>query len=465
MDWASSLFVALLMTDITGTIFFLIGRVFIKLAHKDVMFMRLVNAITLSAYLIPYVYIVFGVTEWIRKGEIVSVFNLFYYTPMIREASLLLGCIWFGLILGLLGRSLYRRYRWMWLCRGNIPEEEEAIERLFAEICDELGIAGKVSLCRNDLRDMPCITRYHGFVVMLPLVHYTEKEAKVIFYHELCHYLNKDLYLKSISGMVGLLHIFNPAVNILVKEMKLLNEECCDRAACKKGSESFNSNGYFKVIDKLLTDGDRGNRYWSLAAVDDRSNYERRVESMANYHEHGGLKRGTVLVLAVAFLLGSSITSLAAGDGVADAYQGLAEETKVKSIHGGNIVDGEAVRILSKTFDIDPDKVIMMEEEIEPYLRYKQVRWTVPAGTTCVSLGMDVKEGDVVCVSVEGDPDTIEYETGLKDPYNIMWYVPASGYVHEDFTIEISGVHYFFVTNLSETQSLKIDALITRPDP
>ena len=465
MDWASSLFVALIMTDITGTIFFLFGRVFIRLAHKDVMFARLINAITLTAYLVPFVYIVLYAVEWVKMDRNVTDFNFFFTTPLLQEASILLGCMWISLSLALLGRSLFRKYRWVWLCRGNIPEEEEAIERLFAEICEEFGIAGKVSLCRNDLIGMPCITQYHGYVVMLPLVHYTEQEAKVIFYHELCHYLNKDLYLKSISGIVGLLHIFNPVAHILVKEMKLLNEECCDRAACKKGSESFDSKGYFKVIDKLLTDGDRGNGYWSLAAADDRSNYERRVESMANYHKHGGLKRGTVLVLALTFLLGSSITSLAAGDGVADAYQGLVKETRAKSTNDGSTAEEEAVRILSKAFDVDPDKVIIMEEEIEPYLRYKQVRWTVPADTICVSLGMDVKEGDVVCVSVEGTPDTIEYETGLKDPYAIMWYVTGSGYIHEDFTIKTSGTHYFYVYNYSETESLKIDALITRPDP
>lgn len=449
------------MTDITGTIFFLIGRVFIKLAHKDVMFMRLVNAITLSAYLVPFVYIVLCVTEWIRKGKVVSVVYLFYTTPIIREASILLGCIWFCLILGFLGRSLYRRYRWMWLCRGNIPEEEEKIEKLFAEICDELGIAGKVSLCRNDLRNMPCITHYHGFVVMLPLVHYTEKEAKVIFYHELCHYLNKDLYLKSISGIVGLLHVFNPAVHILVKEMNLICEEYCDRSACKKGLESFNGREYFSVIYELLTGDDRKNGYWSLALANGKRNYERRVECMANYYKHGGLKRWTVLVLALSFLLGSGITSLAAGDGVADAYKGLAEETKVKSTYSED-VDGEVAEVLSRAFDLDPSKVVIMEEDTEPYSLVKKVKWYVPADTTYVSFGMSQDVGDNVCVTVVGDPDTINYEMGLQDPYAIMWYVPGSGKTHQDFTIETKGTHYFFVTNLSEDEELYIEAAIVR---
>lgn len=450
------------MTDITGTIFFLIGRIFIKLAHKDVMFARLVNTITLIAYLVPVVYIVLYIAEWVKMNGNVTNFNFFYNTLIIREACMSLGCIWISLFVGLLARSLYRRYRWMWLCRGNIPEEEEAIERLFAKICDELGIAGKVSLCRNDLRDMPCITRYHGYVVMLPLVHYTEKEAKVIFYHELCHYLNKDLYLKSISGMVGLLHIFNPVVHILVKETNLLCEECCDRTACKKGLESFNRREYFQVIYKLLLGGDRGNGYWSLALANGKRNYERRVKSMADYHKRGGLKRGTVLILALSFLLGSSTTSLAAGDGVADAYQGLAKETSSWGTYGKNAVDEAVTQVLSGVFDFDPDKVLIMEDDIEPYLRYKWVKWTVPADTVCVSNGMDIEEGTIVSVTVEGDPDDIVYWTGLKDPYETMWYVEGSGKVVQLFTIEISGVHYFFVYNRSMTESLDIEAVIVR---
>lgn len=179
---------------------------------------------------------------------------------------------------------------------------------------------------------------------------------------------------------------------------------------------------------------------------------------MANFHVNGGLRKGTAVALAACFLLGSSITSLAAGDGVANAYEGLTDSTKVEADTAGNA--GAEVELHTEPYDLDPADVIFMEDEIEPYGDPWEIVWNIPAGKTIMSSGFKKEEGDKVSVAIEGTPDDVDYKFGIKDPDAIMWYVEGVGIDGYVFTIQQDGRHYFYVTNLSETEELHIVASV-----
>lgn len=481
MDLASNLFVILLMMGIAGTIFFLVGRLFRMRIKHDVVFLRFLTKATLYAYLVPFVYVILYLTKRIKIISGKSNFNLFYDTPLMLEMTAVLGCIWIGLFLALLAHRLYRRYRWVQICRGNIPEEDDIVKQVFAQTCAGLGIDGKVSLCRNDSIDTPCITRCHGYVVMLPLVRYTEEEVRIIFYHELCHYLNGDLYLKTMGCIAALLHVFNPAVHILMKQLDLLCEQYCDRTACEKGMKIFTKQDYFRIIQKSVTGSGRNDRYQLFALADDKSNYERRVEYMFGYHVNGGLKKGSAIVLSACFLFGSSITSLAAGDGVTDAYRDLMEQTSVLDTYDGadvsgmdiedifdDMTDEEAVELLSMAYDLDPNKVIIMDDGIELYSDDEEdkeiwhISWTVDPGYTYMSANFKQEIDDKIIVVTYGKPKDLEYRMGIRDPKYTMWYKQDTGMMAMKYIVEITGKHTFFVTNLSDTDYLDVDAYIDK---
>lgn len=473
MDWASNLFVILLMTEIAGTIFFLIGRVLVRPAKYDVVFLRFLTKATLFAYLVPFVYVTLYLGKRFGMIGIESDVNLFYITPQTLEVNTVLGCVWLGLFLVLLTDKLHSRYALAVECRGNIPEEDENIIRVFDDICDELGIAGKVSLCRNDLRQVPCFTYHYGPVVILPFEQYTEKEAAIIFYHELCHYLNRDLYLKTVGCIAVLLHVFNPAIHILMDEMDMLCERYCDWAACKKGENRFTTQEYFQALLDLRVDSGKRDRYQLLAIADSKSDCERRTEYMDQYRAKGGLKKGMAVVLAAGFLLGSSITSLAAGDGVTEMYGKFAEGSSIRDEIDDRVMDisdvtdvtdEEIAAMLPREWNLDPSKVVMkdVEWEIVPYsdARTIHITWTIPADTTYMSTGFKVYIGDEVDLYVFGTPDDIDFQTGLKDPKAIMWYAEGCDVVKTEFIVDIKGRHYFFVTNLSQEDTLHIEAYI-----
>ncbi len=475
MDWMSNLFVVLFITSITGTIFYVIGMAFSRIWFRDdVRLLRIQMRIAQWAFIIPFVYIILYVRA--RGGVLIAdgSINLFYTTSVMQRIYAILGCVWTGLFLALLVYKLYVRFRWMWVFRGNIPEEDAGTEKLFREICARLGVEeGKVSLYRNDSVEMPCITYSHGFAVVLPLKCYTEKETAVILYHELCHYLSGDIYLKTASCIAALLHVLNPVAHIMLRQLSLICEECCDRMACEKGAGMFSRKEYFLTILSALAEEDKRERYNLFLLADTIGDYERRVQSMRKYRADGGLKKGTAVLLTACFLLGSSITALAAGDGMTVAYGAAAEATADRVEEDGNAAenmavsdtmsDEEILEEFARAYDLDPEDVVMIgEEDIETIGNFMNVEGDIDPGKTLMTSGFSKEVGDVVTVTTVGSPSDQRYQMGIKDPNALMRYVEGTGTMVHDFEIKIKGRHYFFVTNLNSSSKLHIKATVMK---
>ena len=152
-------------------------------------------------------------------------------------------------------------------------------------------------------------------------------------------------------------------------------------------------------------------------------------------------------------------------------YKELAKRTSVReadvvgSVDGvafGNGSEEDVLQELSRAYDLDPDKVVMEDDDVDSHALIRQITWTIDPGDTYVSTGFNQDEEDIVVITVVGDPDDVDYQMGIKDPDCIMRYVEGSGKVYHDFKIEIAGRHYFFVTNLSETETLHVEAVIVR---
>lgn len=464
MDWISNLFCALLLTNISGTLFYVIGIIFRKIwFRRDVRLIRFSTTVILCAYVMPVVYFIIWIDRQVKGSQNGSI-NMFYNTPQTIEVFAMMGWVWIILFLLLLTYKLYRRHQWIMVCKGNIPEEDEATKRCFSEICAELGIEGKVALCRNDSVDMPCITYYQGMVVILPLDRYTEEETEIILYHELCHYVEKDMALKAFGIIISLLHVFNPIVHIMLRHMTLICEMCCDRMVCERAVKRFSEKQYFQTIFNMLNEDKKRERYQLFALADDRSNYERRVAAMSEYRIKGGFKKGAAMIMAVTFLLGSSFSSLAAGAELVDAYEGYAEGTQVRtSYEDVDAADRAAMEEVARIYNLDPDDIVMMDDiNMNGRGRTIQFEWNVLAGKTFMSGGFTEDVGDVVEGRVVGDPSDRTFQTGLKDPDNIMHCAEGNDIVDFRHEIEDEGRYYFFVINPSETEDLGITALIVK---
>lgn len=400
-----------------------------------------------------------------------SAVNLFYNTPMMQRVFAILGFVWITLFVVLIVRKLYHRHQWMRVFDGNIPEEDAEVEAMFEEICDQLGIAGQVSLYRNDMVKMAYMIYWHGYAVVLPLKRYTREEMAVLLYHEMCHYVNRDLYVKTVSCIVSLLHVINPLMPSMLKQLNLACEEYCDRCACQEGAELFSEKEYFQTILHVLNEEEKKQRYNLLMLADTRSDFEKRVLCMKRFHERGGIKKGTALVLSVCFLIGSSMAALLVGTGMAKTYRVAAQATDTRAVDSEETLidveevdaagDGELLEEFTRVYDLDADTVIVMEEEgteiVEDFII---IDWALAPGKTGMTLDFSEDIGDMITATTISDVNDANYRMGIKDSNGLIRYVEGVGSIKYDFVITLQGEYSFFVTNLDSSRDLQIKGTV-----
>ncbi len=472
MDWMNNLFLVLILTTVTGSVFYLIGLIFGRIwSEDDSKVLRLQMRMTQWSFLLPFVY--FVLYMWKRKwmSTTGSTVNLFYNTPMMQRVFAILGFVWITLFVVLIVRKLYHRHRWMRVFDGNIPEEDAEVEAMFAEICAQLGIAGQVSLYRNDMVKMAYMLYWHGYAVVLPLKRYTREEIAVLLYHELCHYVNRDLYVKTVSCIVSLLHVINPLMPSMLKQLNLACEEYCDRCACQEGVELFSEKEYFQTILHVLNEEEKKERYDLLMLADTKSDFEKRVLCMKRFHERGGIKKRTALVLSVCFLIGSSIAAVLAGAGMAEAYSIAAQATDIRAVDSEEtLVDAEEVDAasdvgmleeLTRVYDLDVDNVIVMEKEgVEIVRDFINIDWTLGPGETGMIPEFSKEADDMISIMIVGEPDDISYQMGIRDPNELIRYVDGRGHLSYGFSVTEHGEYCFFVTNLDSSRDLQIKGTV-----
>ena len=468
MDWMNNLFLVLILTTITGSVFYLIGLIFGRIwSGDDSKVLRLQMRITQWSFLLPFVYFVLYIRERKRMTTAGSAVNLFYNTPMMQRVFAILGLVWITLFVVLIVRKLYQRHERMRIFDGNIPEEDAEVEAMFEEICDQLGIAGQVSLYRNDMVKMAYMLYWHGHAVVLPLKRYTREEMAVLLYHELCHYVNRDFYVKTVSCIVSLLHVINPFVPSMLKQLDLACEEYCDRCACQKGAELFSEKEYFQTILHVLNEEEKKERYNLLRLADTRSDFEKRVLCMKRFHERGGIKKGTALVLSVCFLIGSSMAALLAGAGMTKTYRVAAQATDTRAVDSEETlvdakgVDGELPEEFTRVYDLDADTVIVMEKEgTEIVENFINIDWTLRPGETGMIPEFSKEADDMISIMIVGEPDDISYQMGVKDSNELIRYVEGRGHLSYDFSVTEHGEYCFLVTNLDGSRDLQIKGTV-----
>lgn len=383
--------------------------------------------------------------------------TLFYATPKIKSLLYVFGCIWIFAMILLMVFHLYRYLKWREVCMGNIPEEDMRIQALFDAICEQMGIAGKIQLCRNDLIEIPCYTSCGGPTVMLPFIVYTEDEARLVLSHELGHYKEKDMWLKSWCMAVKFIHGFNPGAYFVLEWAMLICEESCDRLVCGMDEVKAHEKQYFQTIFDMMQTGKQKDRPHLFALVNTAKNYERRVLCMRMELEGKKMKKSVVVALSACFILGSSMTALAAGDALTSSYEEVVTETSNYSL---DTTEQKQLEEFVLENGIDPDTIVMVDLDLENLGIARGttfLEWDIPEGKTFMSTGFRMQEGDALTIALQATPDDMEYWAGINDNFDYSRYVVGKGVLTHTFDIEENSRYYFFVRNLSEDEELHVE--------
>lgn len=335
---------------------------------------------------------------------------------------------------------------------GNIPEEDMKIQAVFDAICEQMGIAGKIQLCRNDLIEIPCYTNCGGPTVMLPFIVYTEEEARLVLSHELGHYKEKDMWLKSWCMAVKFIHGFNPGVYFVLEWAMLICEESCDRLVCGMDEVKAHEKQYFQTIFDMMQTGKQKDRPHLFALFNTARNYERRVLCMRMELEGKKMKKSVVVALSACFILGSSMTAMAAGDALAGSYQEVVEDGRE---YISDTSEQESLEEFMLENGIDPETVVMVDMDLDNFGIARGTTyfdWDIPAGRTFMSTGFRMQEGDDITIAIQGTPTDLEYWVGIGDDDNHFTYVVGKDIYTHTFEIEESTRYHFFVKNINDEE-------------
>lgn len=234
-----------LTASIAGTFSYLVwlflekgtAKFHVKVAMQ---FLRMV----LACFLVPIIpFVIFAFGKDLGIGD--DVFQV--ATPMAFLILVITPICLFTLVA--IAVTKYWNYRKkLYLCRDNVPIENETYCAMLDKWCGRLGIRKKVQLSFNKNIKSPAILYYKGYQIVMPTFITDEREFNMALLHELVHLKHGDLRTKQIGAVANVLHAFNPVIYKLRRDIEKWTEVDCDKTTCEIGKEEFSRKEYFDCL-------------------------------------------------------------------------------------------------------------------------------------------------------------------------------------------------------------------------
>lgn len=138
-----------------------------------------------------------------------------------------------------------------WIKRASI--EDSTLTRLCANAAADMGIRGTLRSCVVDTRTTPLLWGWWRPVVVVPRQLMDELESeqfRSILTHEFAHLIRRDQWANVFVSFVKALMWWNPAVWWADRQLRAVQEMCCDAIAIERCS--VNRNSYAAMLLKTL---------------------------------------------------------------------------------------------------------------------------------------------------------------------------------------------------------------------
>lgn len=238
--------------------------------------------------------------------------------PMTMEKHLSINVVQMILCIWLVGAVVFGI--WHFYCRRRftkqlladsifVPEDAPASTLLFS--CKAaLGIHGQVKLIQNPKIPTPMLVGLCHPAILLPTTNMQEIDLTLILAHELTHLKKKDLWVKMLMLLAGMLHWFNPFIYVLRKDISRWSELSCDETLAAKMSHEERIL-YGKAILNTLDVHSGINTAFCSSFCESKKHIERRLTMLLNVKKP---KRYITLFAVIAILaIGGTGMTFAAG--------------------------------------------------------------------------------------------------------------------------------------------------------
>ncbi|MGN0159808.1 MAG: M56 family metallopeptidase, partial [Lachnospiraceae bacterium] len=327
--------------------------------------------------------------------------------------------------------------------KGAIPCDRDMIN-CFQNAAERIGVdTRRITLFQSYYVQSPMIVGLVKAKIIIPVGKYTDEELTIFFLHELTHYKHKDMYLKGLMSVVGILHFYNPVVCWLNSQLYDWCENMCDWEVYPV----VGSKRYFEVIMSIVSTEQQRSKKTNFVAqlTSELCDVEERLTYMRKYDKVKKCPKIVAGMLAAMMVLLSSSAVSAATLGIqsiySDVYDGTVEQTETGDINSDDVE-------YFITAD-EAQKIPMEWGHINVNARgLTTFSWPVRAGYMVQSQErFYVNAGSEIVVFVSMTPSDKYIDYGILKPDYSLVYVHAKDNSSHAFSADQSGYYRIFVRN------------------
>lgn len=443
MIWTIKAAACLILTSISGSILFIfwyiVGQWLEKTGFLNILyvFMKLVMVF----FTVP---VLFLAMSWMDSAYGTYKGDLFLHTKLIMAVCGTFLVLWLAAVCFIFCKQLRLVYRTNKLFRESFPCERH-VKEMFEKISREMGIpVGKVALGQCYQAPTAVLWGIRKPMVILPAEDYSDEELEVIFIHELTHYKHNDILWRRLASILIGIHCFNPIVWKLQKLLRKWSEYACDFAAYEAAG---GLKHYFQTIMKIQIKSAGLNSYFGVALSENENELEERINKMKIQKEIQKRSAWKAAVICTVMMLFSSMTVIAASEGIGAAYHTAYEATSSEEelLPPPKLQEyeesGETEGIVEETGEVN-----------ELSRSSKSFNWSVARGVRKKSTGFSAKSGGSIMITVTVSPADKSVRVGIVKPDGTRRYVSGKGVVFNTFSINQSGTYKVYVENVSGTK-------------
>ena len=301
------------------------------------------------------------------------------------------------LFVGLHYLKKWKKYRW--ICRKNIPFHGDEYRAVLQKLYPRKNWK-KVRFCTNYTIDSPCVMGVFHHVIVFKALNYPMKDIELVLMHEGTHIVRRDNLGKKLALLIVLVNWFNPILRLYLDDLDAWGDISCDIHVCSH----FLGGHARKYFDLLLRFSQEENRSEQLPAFVSQLNSEqslgKRVEYMIRWQK-AGKKTGVSVILALALVIGSSVTAFASSTQVVEQQNDMYRETRVQEADISDADDLEEYVIPADQVDEEKwDNAIVYDDELlDPLSVQKNFDWKIPGNNFVRSGAFIKKAGSTIVVS------------------------------------------------------------------
>lgn len=438
-------FFGVLLTSVTGSVAYglwkLLERLFKR--RRQYNWLMISSKLTVLFWIVPVVFLVIYLGSY-RQGAWTN--EAFLPTPSLLIALRVCFLIWLAGFLWQVKKYFQEKYRLCKLKKANISAASGLREAL-DEMKGRLKVRNKVQINGNLLCRIPQVSGLLYPAVMLPAKEWEQNEARIVIGHELMHIKHRDLLWKYFLAWVKRIQWFNPVFSLMVSDIFLWNEICCDRDMCGRKDSPFAFEEYFDTVLAYSKEGKEKNAsFLSGTLYENKESVKRRILSLKDYRFERETKGWAAALLSVLFVAMVFFTSYAAGEGVLGVYNRVREKTEVLIIESPESQNTLTEEIIPAETDSG-----VVEIEVPESRKSNSFNWDIPLGTLISISGFSCNAGDEIVIMAVVEPDNKLTRVGITEPDGTRRSVSSTGTILYSFEVKKRGVHQVYVENQSDT--------------